>query len=121
MRYLTALGQTQKSEGATGKSALPSTAGIVSQTCQDREVPAAERSHHCRRQSCFSLKSSPQTLLDMLEVPQHGRTAGAYRRLAKLMAELGWTAVRVRDLTRGGYKEQVRGYVRDGRPAFSAA
>ena len=23
--------------------------------------------------------------------------------------------VRVRDLTRGGYKEQVRGYVRDGR------
>jgi hypothetical protein len=29
-----------------------------------------------------------------------------------LMAELGWTAVRVRDLTRGGYKEQVRGYVR---------
>jgi hypothetical protein len=57
---------------------------------------------------------STQMLLDMLEVLQHGRTAGAYRRLAKLMAELGWTAVRVRDLTRGGYKEQVRGYVRDG-------
>jgi hypothetical protein len=55
---------------------------------------------------------STQTLLDMLEVPQRGRTAGTYRRLAKLMAELGWTAVRVRDLTRGGYKEQVRGYVR---------
>jgi len=31
------------------------------------------------------------------------------------MAELGWTAVRVRDLTRGGYKEQVRGYCRDAR------
>jgi hypothetical protein len=30
--------------------------------------------------------------------------------LAKLMAELGWTAARVRDLTRGGYKEQIRGY-----------
>jgi hypothetical protein len=58
---------------------------------------------------------STQTLLDMLEVPQRSRTAGTYRRLAKLMAELGWTAVRVRDLTRGGYKEQVRGYVRDGR------
>ena len=43
------------------------------------------------------------------------RTAGTYRRLAKLMAELGWTAVRVRDLTRGGYKEQVRGYCRDAR------
>jgi hypothetical protein len=57
---------------------------------------------------------SSQTLLDMLDVPQRSRTAGTYRRLAKLMAELGWTAVRVRDLTRGGYKEQVRGYVRDG-------
>jgi hypothetical protein len=47
------------------------------------------------------------------------RTAGTYRRVAKLMAELGWTAVRVRDLTRGGYKEQVREYVRtytDQRP-----
>ena len=29
------------------------------------------------------------------------------------MAELGWTAVRVRGLTRGGYREQVRGYCRD--------
>ena len=58
---------------------------------------------------------SSQTLLDMFEVPQRSRTAGTYRRLAKLMAELGWTAVRVRDLTRGGYKEQVRGYVRGGR------
>ena len=60
---------------------------------------------------------STQSLLDMLEVPQRSRTAGTYRRLAKLMAELDWTAVRVRDLTRGGYKEQVRGYVRDGRNA----
>ncbi len=56
---------------------------------------------------------SSQMLLDVLEVPQRSRTAGTYRRLAKLMAELGWTAVRVRDLTRGGYKEQVRGYVRN--------
>jgi hypothetical protein len=56
---------------------------------------------------------SSQTVLDMLEVPQRSRTGGTYRRLASLMAELGWTAVRVRDLTRGGYKEQVRGYVRD--------
>src|ERR1700755_2096025 len=62
---------------------------------------------------------SSQTLLDMLEVPQHNRTAGTYRRLAKLMSELGWTAVRVRDLTRGGYKEQVRGYVRDGAVALT--
>ena len=63
----------------------------------------------------FMERVSTQTLLDMLEVPQRSRTAGAYRRLAKLMAELGWTAVRVRDLTRGGYTEQVRGYVRDAR------
>src|SRR5438874_1987210 len=58
---------------------------------------------------------SSQTLLDMLEVAQRSRTAGTYRRLAKLMAGLGWTAVRIRDLTRGGYKEQVRGYVRNAR------
>jgi hypothetical protein len=58
---------------------------------------------------------SSQKLLDILEVQQRKRTAGAYRQLAKVMAELGWTAVRVRDLTRGGYKEQVRGYVRDAR------
>ena len=56
---------------------------------------------------------SSQTLLDLLEVPQRNRTAGTYRRLAKVMAGLGWTAVRVRDLTRGGYKEQVRGYCRE--------
>jgi hypothetical protein len=31
--------QTQKSGCATGKSALPSTTGIVSQTCQVRKVP----------------------------------------------------------------------------------
>ena len=55
---------------------------------------------------------SSQTVLDVLEVPQRQRTAGTFRRLAKLMAELGWTAVRVRDLNRGGYTEQVRGYVR---------
>jgi hypothetical protein len=60
---------------------------------------------------------STQTILDSLEVPQRSRTAGTFRRLAKLMAELGWTAVRVRDLTRGGYTEQVRGYVRDARPS----
>ena len=58
---------------------------------------------------------STQTLFDHLEVFQRSRGAGACRRLAKVMRELGWTAVRVRDLTRGGYKEQVRGYCRDPR------
>jgi hypothetical protein len=55
---------------------------------------------------------STQTLFDHLEVFQRSRGAGACRRLAQVMRELGWTAVRVRDLTRGGYKEQVRGYCR---------
>jgi hypothetical protein len=62
-----------------------------------------------------------QTLLDLLEVPQRKRKAGVFRRLAKVMAELGWTAIRVRDLTAGGYKEQVRGYYRDARDRPSRA
>lgn len=56
-----------------------------------------------------------QKILDLLEIPQRSRRAPVYRRVAKLMAELGWTAVRVRDMTRGGYLEQVRGYCRDAR------
>jgi hypothetical protein len=60
---------------------------------------------------------STQTLFDHLEVLQRSRGAGACRRLAKVMRELGWTPVRVRDLTRGGYKEQIRGYARDARSA----
>jgi hypothetical protein len=63
---------------------------------------------------------SSQTLLDLLEVPQRNRTAGSFRRLSKVMADLGWTAVRVRDLTRGGYKEQVRGYCREVRSPHPA-
>jgi hypothetical protein len=58
---------------------------------------------------------STQTLFDHLEVPQRSRRAGACRRLAQVMRELAWTPVRVRDLTRGGYKEQVRGYCRNAR------
>jgi hypothetical protein len=55
---------------------------------------------------------SSQTLMDILGVEQRKRTAGTYRQLASVMAELGWAPVRVRDFTPGGYKEQVRGYVR---------
>jgi hypothetical protein len=58
---------------------------------------------------------SSQRVLDLLEVPQRQRTAGTYRRVCKIMTELGWTAVRVRDLTRGGYREQIRGYCRQPR------
>jgi hypothetical protein len=53
-----------------------------------------------------------QLVFDVLQVLQRSRGAGACRRLAKIMADLGWTAVRVRGLTRGGYLEQVRGYCR---------
>jgi hypothetical protein len=58
---------------------------------------------------------STQALFDHLEVLQRSRGAGACRRLARVMRDLGWTPVRVRDLTRGGYLEQVRGYCRDAR------
>lgn len=54
--------------------------------------------------------------MDLLEIEQRDRKAGAYRRLARVMTELGWATVRVRDFTRGGYKEQVRGYVRSVPP-----
>jgi len=56
-----------------------------------------------------------QTVFDVLEIPQRNRSASTCRRLAKLMTQLGWTAVRVRGLTRDGYREQVRGYARDKR------
>jgi hypothetical protein len=56
-----------------------------------------------------------QMLLDVLEVPQCRRRAGTYRKLSKLMVDLGWTPVRVRARTRADYLEQVRGYCRDTR------
>jgi hypothetical protein len=59
---------------------------------------------------------STQNLMDIIGVAQRDRTAGTYRHLARLMAELGWTALRVRDLNGRGFKEQIRGYVRDARP-----
>jgi hypothetical protein len=58
---------------------------------------------------------STQTLLDILEVPQRQRTAGNYRHLCKMMVALGWCPVRVRDFNGRGFKEQVRGYVRNAR------
>jgi len=55
---------------------------------------------------------SSQKILDLLEVPSQSRRAPVYRRIAKLMTELNWTPVRIRDLTGRGFKEQVRGYLR---------
>jgi len=39
---------------------------------------------------------STHTLFDILEVPQRSRTAGACRRLAKLMRDLGWSPISTR-------------------------
>jgi hypothetical protein len=56
---------------------------------------------------------STQVVFDFLEVPQRSRTAGACRRLAQLMRELGWSQVKARGLTQSGFRDQVRGYARD--------
>jgi hypothetical protein len=56
---------------------------------------------------------STQAVLDFLEVPQRGRNAAACRRLATLMRELGWTAIKARGMTQNGFRDQVRGYARD--------
>ena len=56
---------------------------------------------------------STQSVFDLLGVPQRGRTAGACRRLAKLMRELGWHPIKARGLTPTGLRDQIRGYARD--------
>jgi hypothetical protein len=58
---------------------------------------------------------STQALFDVLEVPQQARTAGACRRLANVMRELGWHAIKARGLNQAGFRDQVRGYARDRR------
>jgi hypothetical protein len=58
---------------------------------------------------------STQAVFDILEIAQRSRGAGACRRLSAVMRDLGWTPVRLRDLTCGGYKEQIRGYCREAR------
>ena len=54
-----------------------------------------------------------QAVFDFLEVSQKARTAGACRRLSKLMRDLGWSPIKARGLTPGGFRDQVRGYARD--------
>jgi hypothetical protein len=60
---------------------------------------------------------STQDLFDPLELPQRARTAGACRRLATLMRQLGWTPVKARGMTQSGFRDQVRGYARDTKVA----
>ena len=63
---------------------------------------------------------STQEIFDFLEVPQRARTAGACRRLATLMRELGWSPVKARGMTQSGFRDQVRGYARDAKAAAAA-
>lgn len=55
---------------------------------------------------------STQTVFDVLEVPMAQR-GGLYRRLADCMRSLGWSPIRARGLTPGGFKDVVRGYARE--------
>src|SRR5262245_52215952 len=52
---------------------------------------------------------STQTVFDILDVPHRSRTAGACRRLSRLMREIGWHPIKARGLTPGGFRDQVRG------------
>jgi hypothetical protein len=56
---------------------------------------------------------STQAVFDVLEVPQRNRGAGACRRLAKAMGDLGWSPIKARGLNQRGLREQIRGYARD--------
>jgi len=56
-----------------------------------------------------------QAIFDVLEVPQRNRGAGACKRLARLMRELGWSPIKARGLNQKGLLEQIRGYARDPR------
>ena len=58
---------------------------------------------------------SSQAILDILEVPQRNRGAGACRRLAKIMRGLGWRPIKARGLNQRGILEQIRGYAKDTR------
>jgi hypothetical protein len=54
-----------------------------------------------------------KVVFDVLEVPQRNRGAGACRRLAKAMGDLGWSPIKARGLNQRGLREQIRGYARD--------
>jgi hypothetical protein len=56
---------------------------------------------------------STQLVFDYLDVPQCERAAVACSTLSKLMQAQGWSPVRFRGITRGGFLDQVRGYARE--------
>jgi hypothetical protein len=63
---------------------------------------------------------STQAVFDYLDVPQRERSAVACSTLSKLMQAQGWSPVRFRGITRGGYLDQVRGYAREAARSSAA-
>jgi hypothetical protein len=66
---------------------------------------------------------STRQLCEILDIPQHLRKAGAFRRIAALMVSLGYQPNRVYNLNGRGFREQIRGFSRfeglTSRPAAS--
>jgi hypothetical protein len=58
---------------------------------------------------------STQGVFDVLEVPQVNRGAGACKRLARVMKDLGWSPIKARGLNQAGFRDQIRGYAKDKR------
>jgi hypothetical protein len=61
---------------------------------------------------------STNEVFDELEVPMKRRPSSTVR-LSRVMRRLGWTNIRARGLSRGSYRDRVRGYAREvpGHPA----
>jgi len=61
---------------------------------------------------------STNEIFDELEIPMRRRPSNTVR-LSKIMRRLGWANVRARGLSRGSYRDRVRGYAREvpGHPA----
>lgn len=61
---------------------------------------------------------STNEVFDELEVPMKRRPSQTVR-LSRVMRRLGWTNIRARGLSRGSYRDRVRGYAREvpGHPA----
>jgi hypothetical protein len=51
-----------------------------------------------------------QMALDVLGIANRHRSSATYRRLNRLMAEIGWRPLRVRALNAGGHKDRLRGF-----------
>jgi hypothetical protein len=56
-----------------------------------------------------------QAVFDFLEIPQVNREAGACKRLARVMKDLGWNPIKARGLNQAGFRDQIRGYAKDKR------